>query len=66
MKSPYSDEYQEFVYKIIRYSPGRGFEQLISEKDLTTLVQNSGKVERYNLAQKTPDKASSLMLRPVE
>ena len=40
MKSPYPVEYQEIVYKIIRHSPGSGFEQLISEEDLTTLVQN--------------------------
>jgi len=40
MKSPYPDEYQEIVYKIIRRSPGSGFEQLISEEDLTTLVRN--------------------------
>lgn len=39
MKSPYPDEYQEFAYKIIRHSPGSGFEQLISEEDLTTLIQ---------------------------
>jgi nucleoside 2-deoxyribosyltransferase len=39
MKSPYPDEYQELVYKIIRHSPGSGFEQLISEEDLTTLVR---------------------------
>ena len=39
MKSSYPDEYQEFVYKIIRYSPGSGFEQLISEEELNTLVQ---------------------------
>lgn len=39
MKSPYPNEYQEIVYKIIRHSPGSGFEQLISEEDLTTLVR---------------------------
>ncbi len=39
MKSPYPDEYQEIVYKIIRHSPGSGFEQLISEDDLTKLVK---------------------------
>jgi nucleoside 2-deoxyribosyltransferase len=39
MKSPYPDEYQEIVYKIIRHSPGSGFEQLISDEDLTRLVQ---------------------------
>jgi nucleoside 2-deoxyribosyltransferase len=39
MKSPYPDEYQELVYKIIRHSPGSGFEQLLSEEDLTTFVR---------------------------
>ena len=39
MKSPYPDEYQEIVYKIIRHSPGSGFEQLISEEDLTPLLR---------------------------
>ena len=39
MKSPYPDEYQEIVYKIIRHSPGSGFEQLLSDEDLTTLVR---------------------------
>jgi len=39
MKSPYSDEYQEIVYKIIRHSPGSGFEQLLSDEDLTILVR---------------------------
>jgi hypothetical protein len=39
MKSPYPDEYQEIVYKIIRHSPGSGFEQLLSDEDLTTFVR---------------------------
>lgn len=39
MKSPYPDEYQELVYKIIRHSPGSGFEQLVSEEDLALLVR---------------------------
>lgn len=39
MKSPYPIEYQEFVYKAIRHSPGCGFEQLLSEEDLTILVR---------------------------
>lgn len=39
MKSPYPDEYQEIVYKAIRYGPGSGFEQLLSDEDLTTLVR---------------------------
>ena len=39
MESPYPDEYQEIVYKIIRHSPGSGFEQLLSDEELTTLVR---------------------------
>lgn len=39
MESPYPAEYQEIVYKIIRHSPGSGFEQFISEEDLTMLVR---------------------------
>ena len=39
MKSPYPDDYQEIVYKAIRYSPGSGFEQLLSEEDLTTVIR---------------------------
>ena len=39
IKSPYPDEYQESVYKIIRHNPGGGFEQLISEEELTLLVR---------------------------
>ncbi len=38
MKSPYPDEYQEMVYKAMRYSPGSGFEQLLSEEELEELV----------------------------
>lgn len=39
MKSPYPDEYQEIVYKAIRYSPGSGFEQLLSEEELEALAE---------------------------
>lgn len=39
MKSPYPDEYQEIVYKVIRYSPGSGFEQLLSVEGLEELVE---------------------------
>ena len=39
MKSPYPDEYQEIVYKVARYSPAGGFEQLLSEKELEALVE---------------------------
>jgi len=39
MKSPYPDEYREIVYKAARYSPGSGFEQLLSEEELEELVE---------------------------
>lgn len=39
MKSPYPDEYQEMVYKAARYSPGSGFEQLLSEVEVQELVE---------------------------
>lgn len=39
MDSPYPDEYKEIAYKIMCYTPGGGFSQLFSEKDLTILVQ---------------------------
>jgi len=39
IKSPYPREYQEFVYKIARFSPGSGFDQLISEQELDSLVE---------------------------
>jgi len=39
MKSPYPDEYKEIVYKVARYSPGGGFEQLLSEEELEALVE---------------------------
>ena len=39
MKSPYPDEYQEIVYKATRYSPGSGFEQLLSEEELEELIE---------------------------
>ena len=39
MKSPYPDEYQELVYRAARYSPGSGFEQLLSEEELIILVR---------------------------
>jgi nucleoside 2-deoxyribosyltransferase len=34
MKSPYPPEYQEEVYKALRYSPGSGFEELLTESEL--------------------------------
>lgn len=39
LKSPYPDEYQEIVYEVIRFSPGSGFEQLLSEEELAELVE---------------------------
>ncbi len=39
LESPYPKEYQEIIYKIIRHSPGSGFEQLISEQELSDLIQ---------------------------
>lgn len=39
MKSPYPNEYQEFVYKVTRYSPGGGFDQMLSEEELEGLVE---------------------------
>lgn len=38
-KSPYPDEFQELAYKITMYSPGSGFDQLISESELEALIQ---------------------------
>ncbi len=39
MNSPYPLEYQVTVYKILRYSPGGGFEQLLTEEDLDKIIQ---------------------------
>jgi hypothetical protein len=39
MKSPYPPEYQEIVYKASRYSPGSGFDQLLSEDALGEIIQ---------------------------
>lgn len=38
MKSPYPPEYQEMVYKATRYSPGSGFEQLLTEIELDEII----------------------------
>ena len=38
-KSPYPPEYQEIVYKASRYSPGSGFDQLLSEDELGEIIQ---------------------------
>ena len=39
MKSPYPNEYQEIVYKATRYTPGGGFDQMLSEEELEGLVK---------------------------
>ena len=38
MKSPYPPEYQEIVYKASRYSPGSGFDQLLTENELNEII----------------------------
>jgi len=37
--SPYPPEFQEFVYEAWRYSPGGGFDQLLTEKELGRIIQ---------------------------
>jgi nucleoside 2-deoxyribosyltransferase len=39
MKSPYPPEYQEAIYKAVRFSPGSGFDQLLTERDLDEIIQ---------------------------
>ena len=39
MKSPYPPEYQEIVYEASRYSPGSGFDQLLTEDELCEITQ---------------------------
>jgi nucleoside 2-deoxyribosyltransferase len=39
MKSPYPPEYQELVYKAARFSPGSGFDQLLTESELGKIIQ---------------------------
>jgi nucleoside 2-deoxyribosyltransferase len=43
MESPYPPEYQEIVYKAFRYSPGSGFDQLLTENELSEIIQRLGK-----------------------
>ncbi len=38
MKSPYPPEYQEIVYKALRYSVGSGFDQLLTENELDEII----------------------------
>ena len=39
MKSPYPPEYQEVVYKASRFSPGSGFDQLLTASELSEIIQ---------------------------
>ena len=39
LKSPYPPEYKEIVYKASRYSPGSGFDQLLTESELGEIIQ---------------------------
>ena len=39
IKSPYPPEYQEMVYQASRYSPGSGFDQLLTEDELGETIQ---------------------------
>jgi hypothetical protein len=39
MNSPYPPEYQEMVYKAARYSPGSGFDELLTESKLEAIVR---------------------------
>jgi nucleoside 2-deoxyribosyltransferase len=39
LKSPFPPEYQEVVYKASRYSPGSGFDQLLTEDELAIIIQ---------------------------
>jgi nucleoside 2-deoxyribosyltransferase len=39
MKSPYPPEYQEIVYRASRFSPGSGFDQLLTERELDEIIQ---------------------------
>lgn len=39
MKSPYPPEYQEVVYQASRYSPGSGFDKLLTTSELDEIMQ---------------------------
>jgi len=39
MKSPYPPEYQEMVYRASRYTPGSGFDQLLTQNELDEIIQ---------------------------
>jgi nucleoside 2-deoxyribosyltransferase len=38
MESPYPPEYQELVYKAARFSPGCGFDQMLTENELDEII----------------------------
>jgi nucleoside 2-deoxyribosyltransferase len=39
MKSPYLPEYQEVVYQASRFSPGNGFDELLTTSELAEIIQ---------------------------
>jgi nucleoside 2-deoxyribosyltransferase len=39
MKSPYPPEYQEVIYQIYRFSPGSGFDELLTASELGAIIQ---------------------------
>jgi nucleoside 2-deoxyribosyltransferase len=39
MESPYPAEYREMVYRALRYSPGSGFDQMLTEDELEKVIQ---------------------------
>ena len=39
LESPYPPEYQEIVYEALRYSPGSGFNKLLTESELGEIIQ---------------------------
>jgi nucleoside 2-deoxyribosyltransferase len=45
MKSPYPPEYQEVVYRASRFSPGSGFDQLLTASELGEIIQRLRKNE---------------------
>jgi nucleoside 2-deoxyribosyltransferase len=38
MESPYPAEYREMVYRALRYSPGSGFDQMLTEDELEKVI----------------------------
>jgi len=39
MKSPYPPEYQELVYQALRYGPGGGFDQMLTQNELENILE---------------------------